>query len=84
MQWGKEKGLFTECFASTKQLNTYTAQFVRELSLRNPEALNQLKQIFWHGTEDWYLLLEQRAEMSGRLILSSESQKAIQRFLDKK
>ena len=83
-QWGKEKGLFTECFESTEQLNTYTAQFVRELSLRNPEALNQLKQIFWHGTEDWYLLLEQRAEMSGRLILSSESQKAIQRFLDKK
>jgi len=37
----------------------------------------QMKRAFWQGTEHWDTLLEERAEMSGRLVLSEFARKAI-------
>jgi len=50
-------------------------------STKSPEALGQLKKIFWDGTEHWEQLLEERAEMSGKLILSDFAKNAIRAFL---
>lgn len=80
-EWGKQKGLYTEAFESVEQLDDYIAHFTADLVKKNPEALFQLKQIFWEGTENWPQLLEKRAEMSGRLILSDFSKNAIASFL---
>jgi methylglutaconyl-CoA hydratase len=40
----------------------------------------QLKKVLWKGTDDWDKLLLQRAEMSGKLVLSEFTKKAIERF----
>ena len=40
----------------------------------------RLKATFWHGTEHWDELLERRAEMSGTLVLSEFTRKAIAAF----
>jgi len=49
----------------------------------NPAALQQLKEVFWQGTQDWNNLLERRAEMSGELVLSKFSKETIAGFLRK-
>jgi len=41
--------------------------------------MSQLKAVFWRGTDDWPSLLESRAEMSGTLVLSEYTRKAIGR-----
>jgi len=80
-KWAKRKGLFTEVFKSTEQLDEYLLQFVDKLSKMNPKALKLLKDVFWENTSHWNTLLEDRAEMSGKLILSDFAKKAIKGFL---
>ncbi|MBK9255021.1 MAG: enoyl-CoA hydratase/isomerase family protein [Saprospiraceae bacterium] len=81
-EWGKQKGLFTDVFETTDQLDAYIVKFTADLVTKNPDALAQLKQIFWEGTENWDSLLEKRAEMSGKLILSDFAKEAIAKFLN--
>ena len=78
--WAKDKGLFTEVFESTEQLDDYIGQFAAKLAGYNPEALSALKTIFWEGTGDWDQLLEKRAAVSGQLVLSRFTREAIQAF----
>ena len=80
-EWAREKGLFTEVFQSTEQLDEYIKHFSDKLVTMNPEAMGLLKRVFWEGTDHWDALLEKRAEMSGRLVLSDFSKNAIGAFL---
>ena len=50
------------------------------LSLSNPEAMRDLKNVIWKGTEDWDNLLNERAKTSGKLVLSDFTKKAINKF----
>ncbi|MEO6190340.1 MAG: enoyl-CoA hydratase/isomerase family protein [Saprospiraceae bacterium] len=79
-QWAKEKGLFQEVFESTEQLDDYIQHFTQILLNSNPEALKQLKNIFWEGTDHWPMLLKERAGISGELILSEFSKKAVSKI----
>jgi methylglutaconyl-CoA hydratase len=42
-----------------------------------------MKKMFWRGTENWDSLLKERAAISGRLILSDFTKKAIESFKNK-
>jgi len=79
-QWAREKGLYAEVFADHHQLDNAINKLALRLAGSNPEAMKQLKSIFWKGTEDWNTLLVQRAEMSGALVLSEYTRKAIEGF----
>ncbi len=81
-EWAKQKGMFTEAFESVKQLDEYLDHFTKILLASNPEALRLLKRVFWEGTDHWDKLLEERAEMSGKLVLSDFSRNAINKFLN--
>ncbi|MCB0532868.1 MAG: enoyl-CoA hydratase/isomerase family protein [Lewinellaceae bacterium] len=78
--WAKEKGLFQEVFETVEQLDAYLDHFTENLSAQSPEALAELKKIFWQGTEHWETLLQERAAVSGRLALSDFTKKAIAAF----
>lgn len=78
--WAKEKGLFTEVFDSAKQLDEYIEHFVAKLMTFNPEAMTELKRVCWEGCEHWDELLDERAAVSGRLVLSEFTKEAIGRF----
>lgn len=80
-EWAKQKGLYTEAFESLDQLDAYIGEFLSTLKGMNPEAMTMLKKVFWQGTDDWDSLLAERAQMSGRLVLSDFSKKAIGKFL---
>lgn len=81
-EWAKQKGLYNEVFDTVGQLDEYLEHFTTQLVTMNPEALRLLKEVFWQSTDHWDALLEERAEMSGRLVLSDFSKKAIGKFLD--
>jgi methylglutaconyl-CoA hydratase len=43
----------------------------------------EMKKIFWQGTEHWDELLKERAAISGKLVLSDFTKKAIEKFKTK-
>ena len=78
--WAREKGLFTEVFDSAKEMDLEIEKLASILSKSNPEAMQGLKQIMWKGTDHWDELLIERAESSGKLVLSDFTKKAIEKF----
>jgi len=80
--WAREKGIYTEVFESAELLDESITALTDKLATMNPEAMSLLKRVFWEGTEGWDKLLEERAEMSGRLVLSDFSKNAIGAFLN--
>lgn len=78
--WAKEKGLFTEVFENIDDLDERLENYTNELALYNKEALADLKQILWEGTDNWDSLLYERAAISGRLVLSDFTKKALEKF----
>jgi methylglutaconyl-CoA hydratase len=78
--WAKEKGLFANVFNAINEMDTEVENLALKLSNYNTEALAALKNTLWKGTEDWNVLLEERAEISGSLVLSEATKKALQKF----
>ncbi|PHS52823.1 MAG: enoyl-CoA hydratase [Lutibacter sp.] len=78
--WAKEKGLFAKVFESINELDTETAFLASKLSSYNQNALKEMKKVLWAGTEHWDKLLEERAEISGNLILSKFTKNALKKF----
>jgi methylglutaconyl-CoA hydratase len=76
-EWGKSKGLFQEVFDSTEQLDAYLETFLDRFRNYSPEALLAFKTMFWEGTEDWPRVMEQRAKISGNLVLQEHARTAI-------
>ncbi len=79
-EWAQSKGLFNEVFATTEQLDAYIAHFSQQLAGFNPAAMQQLKTVFWEGTDHWDNLLAERAAISGELVLSEFTRNAIEKF----
>jgi methylglutaconyl-CoA hydratase len=78
--WAKEKGLYAKVFETINELDVEVDNFVLKLSKYNPEALFELKKVLWKGTENWNELLNERAEISGKLVLSEFTKNALQKF----
>jgi methylglutaconyl-CoA hydratase len=79
-QWAKEKGLYADIYPTIEELDKAVNDLADKLAQSSPEAMAQLKKVFWEGTENWDTLLIERAEMSGRLILSDFSKNFIENF----
>lgn len=79
-QWAREKGLFAEVFENIEEMDVEINKLASTLASSNPEAMLELKRIFWEGTEDWSQLLNDRAAISGRLVLSDFTRKSIEKF----
>ncbi|WP_127846816.1 enoyl-CoA hydratase/isomerase family protein [Psychroflexus aestuariivivens] len=79
-EWAMQKGLFAKVFESTEEMDEAVAEFAKNLCEYNPEAVKHMKQMFWRGTEDWDELLNERAKISGKLVLSSFTKEKLKRF----
>lgn len=78
--WAREKGLFAQVFESIEAMDEAVQAFAEHLCTYNPEAMLEMKKIFWRGTEDWDNLLAERAAISGRLVLSDFTKEKLQKF----
>ena len=82
-EWAKNKGLYAEVFEDFAAMDEAVNSLAIRLAKSNPEAMYELKRIFWQGTEDWDQLLTERAGISGRLVLSEFTRNAILAFKSK-
>lgn len=81
--WAKRKGLYSELYSNVEGLEEAIHRLSNTLVHSNPEAMKEMKKIFWKGTENWDQLLIERAKISGRLVLSDFTRKAIEKFKKK-
>lgn len=79
-EWAKHKGLFAEVHNSIENMDESVYRLANTLSHSNPDAMAEMKKIFWKGTEHWDELLKERAAISGRLVLSEYTKMAIGKF----
>ncbi len=78
--WAREKGLYASVYESIEEMDEAVQQFAEHLCTYNPEAMLEMKKIFWRGTDDWDKLLAERAAISGRLVLSEFTKKTLEKF----
>lgn len=81
--WCKDRGLYSDVFPTVGSLDKALGAMAEKFARQSPEAMAKLKSVFFEGTEDWPGLLEKRAEMSGRLVLSDFTREYIQQFKQK-
>jgi methylglutaconyl-CoA hydratase len=82
--WARRKGLFAELHTTTEEMDESIVRLAHTLSTSNPDAMAEMKKIFWKGTEHWDHLLIDRAKISGRLVLSEFTKNAIEKFKSSK
>jgi methylglutaconyl-CoA hydratase len=78
--WAKRKGLFAEVHETVENMDEAVERLANTLAHSNPEAMAKMKKTFWSGTEHWDELLKERAAISGKLVLSEFTKKAIEKF----
>ena len=82
-EWCERHGLYTRVHPDTETMDAAVDDLTRRMAGFNPDALRQLKEILWEGTEGWEALMEERALISGELVLSEFTRNAIEGFKKK-
>lgn len=78
--WARRKGLFAELHPETDDMDEAVSRLAHTLVHSSPDAMAEMKKMFWKGTEHWDSLLRERAAISGRLVLSDYTRNAITKF----
>ena len=78
--WCEQHGLYAQLCDDVDSLDTAVDALATTLAASNPEAMTELKRVFWTGTEGWESLLAERAALSGRMVLSDFTRQAIAAF----
>lgn len=79
-EWAKQRGLFAEVYESTEEMDEAVSAFAKARAAYNPDAMAEMKKMFWTGCEDWDTLLNERAKISGRLVLGDFTKETLKRF----
>lgn len=78
--WAKDKGLYARVFENLKDLDKELEVFTEKLASYNPDALYEMKKMLWKNTNHWEELLAERAAISGELVLSEFTKKALSKY----
>ena len=78
--WGERHGLYARVVENVEALDSVVPAFAKQLAAANPDAVARIKRITWAGSDNWARLLEERAAMSGELVLSDYTRNAIEAF----
>jgi len=78
--WAQKKGLYNKVFDNKSEMDENIHHLASKLASYNPKALIEMKKCFWENTSHWNKLLIERAKISGELVLSEETKKALQKF----
>ena len=81
--WARRKGLYAELHPSTESMDESVFRLADTLMHSSPRAMEEMKKVLWKGTEHWDKLLPERAAISGRLVLSDFTRRAIEKFKKK-
>jgi len=81
--WAFKNGLYSDVYDTEEEMDVEINKLAAKLAASNPEAMSKLKSIFWEDTDHWDSLLIERAEISGKLVLSEFTIQAINSFKNK-
>lgn len=79
-EWCERHGLYTRLCDNAGDMRAGVNKLAATLSASNPDAMAELKRVFWEGTDDWDSLLSARARISGTMVLSEFTSNAISAF----
>jgi len=82
-QWAHQQGLFQRLYTTPAELYAAADTLSQKLALYSPEASAKLKETLWFGTNHWPHLLRERAEVSGKLVLTEAAKGALAKFKKK-
>jgi methylglutaconyl-CoA hydratase len=68
--YAKTNKLYAHVFETIPELDEAVLQLANKLANYNPDALADMKKVLWQNESHWNNLLIERAEISGRLVLS--------------
>lgn len=83
-QWAAEKGLYNDIYPNIETLDIAVNKLATKLATSSPAAMAALKSVFWEDSAHWDELLSQRAEASGKLVLSDFTKNFIASFKEGK
>jgi methylglutaconyl-CoA hydratase len=78
--WAERHGLYSRVFESVAEMDHALDAQLKVLATYSPDAMAQLKRVFWGDTDSWDTLLAERAMMSGTMVLSAFTRQAISSF----
>ena len=79
-EWGERHGLYSTLVADAAALDAAIDAHAARLAAANPEAIREMKRIFWRGADNWETQMSERAAMSGRMVLSAFTKRALEQF----
>jgi len=83
-EWALSKGLYNKVTEEGENLLQTVNNLAGKLSAYSREAISELKSVLWENTENWDLLLTERAEKSGELALTDFTQSILKEFKSKR
>lgn len=78
--WCERHGLFSMLCDDEAALDRAVDEHAKRLAASNPEAMREMKRVFWRDTGEWESLMAERAALSGRMVLSDFTRDALARF----
>jgi methylglutaconyl-CoA hydratase len=78
--WAQRHGLYASVKDSIAEVDEAVTALAQKLAKSNPEAVARIKRTVWADTDHWPKLLDERAAMSGKLVLSQFTRDAIASF----
>lgn len=78
--YAKTNKLYTNVFETIEDLDDAALELAQKLASYNPEALAEMKRVLWENETHWDTLLIERAEISGRLVLSDFTKQKLASF----
>ena len=82
--WARKKGLYAELHPTLESMEESIARLTNSLAHTSPEAMAVMKRIFWHDTDHWDTLLQERAIACGKLVVSSHTKECLRKFKEKR
>lgn len=80
-EWGKLNHLYSKVVNSIEELDKEVDKLASSLAKTSLNSLQKLKSLYWEGTDNWETLIDERAEISARLILSEIATGRLQKVI---
>lgn len=78
--WACEHGLYNELCSSIEELDRKVSELSGRLAKSSPGAMKEIKAMLWEETGHFEKLMNERAEQSGRLVLSDFTRDFLEAF----
>lgn len=78
--WCERHGLYSALVDDEAALDVAVEAHAKRLASSNPDAMAEMKRIFWHDIGDWEERMNERAAMSGRMVFSNFTHAALTKF----